>query len=143
MIPFHLGRVELIIVELIHVFRLVSIISKSTNINILILFELRWKTGHRSWECCQDDMRMYCLCKIACVMTGRGVLIEEEALSMRWFRRWITRWCAMTIVPVGRMGGHIDCFNGAIWLSLSAMIPLHLGRVELIIVELTLMCYDW
>ena len=107
MIPFHLGRVELIIVELIHVFRLVSIISKSTNINILILFELRWKTGHHSWECCQDDLRIYCLCKIACVMTGRGVLIEEEALSMRWFRRWITM-CAMTVVPVARKGGHID-----------------------------------
>ena len=66
-----------------HVFRLVSTISKSTNINILILFELRWKTGHRSWECCQDDMRMYCLYKIACVMTGHGVSVEEEALSMR------------------------------------------------------------
>ena len=51
--------------------------------------------------------------------------------------------CAMTVVLVGRMGGHIDCFNGAIWLSLSATIPLHLGRVELIIVELTLICYDW
>ena len=72
-----------------HVLRLVSTISKS--INILILCVLRWKTGHRSRECCQDDMRMYCLYKIACVMTGHGVSVEEEALSMRWFRRWITR----------------------------------------------------
>ena len=40
-------------------------------------------------------------------MTGHGVPVEEEALSMRWFRRWITM-CAMTVVPVARKGGHID-----------------------------------